>query len=262
MERRSWCTWRKSISLRETWCMNRHPWMLLSAKCGQESKVEEPELLRSTKLRKQVSTLCQLLDLSEQELEQVATFMGHGIRVHRDLYRQTALCTGTLAGKPQHPPGVCMQGSWPGVSCSISCLCISRMAISELKPPRLTLVAIFVICKIHYRWAALISFSGKLPLLFSSVHVMQHVYGVILIPNSFCTSHIIFHQITSLVFDLCYLDSWTINITGGTPEKQRSQRGGGGYVCRNNGVFTPDASKFWRASRLHVKSMQSCVEAA
>jgi len=30
----------------------------------------------------------------------------------------------------------------------------------------------------------------------------------------------------------------------------------------SNGVFTPDASKFWRASRLHVKSMQSCVEAA
>lgn len=58
-------------------------------KYAEESKVENPELLRSTKLRKQVATLCQLLDLSEQELEQVARFMGHDIRVHRDFYRQT-----------------------------------------------------------------------------------------------------------------------------------------------------------------------------
>ncbi|KAF5899327.1 nucleoporin p54 isoform X1, partial [Clarias magur] len=58
-------------------------------KYAKESKAENPELLRSTKLRKQVATLCQLLDLSEQELEQVARFMGHDIRVHRDFYRQT-----------------------------------------------------------------------------------------------------------------------------------------------------------------------------
>lgn len=84
-------------------------------KYAEESKVENPELLRSTKLRKQVATLCQLLDLSEQELEQVARFMGHDIRVHRDYYRQTDKTfqiakiskllfameqgTGTLAGK-------------------------------------------------------------------------------------------------------------------------------------------------------------------
>ncbi|XP_026195542.1 uncharacterized protein LOC113148187 isoform X2 [Anabas testudineus] len=58
-------------------------------KYAQESKAENPALLRSTKLRKQVATLCQLLDLSEQELEQVARFMGHDIRVHREFYRQT-----------------------------------------------------------------------------------------------------------------------------------------------------------------------------
>ncbi|KAI7789871.1 hypothetical protein IRJ41_021112, partial [Triplophysa rosa] len=58
-------------------------------KYAEESKAENPELLRSTKLRKQVATLCQLLDLSEQELEQVARFMGHDIRVHCDFYRQT-----------------------------------------------------------------------------------------------------------------------------------------------------------------------------
>ncbi|XP_056310878.1 uncharacterized protein LOC130222319 [Danio aesculapii] len=58
-------------------------------KYAEQSKIENPGLLRSTKLRKQVATLCQLLDLTEQELEQVAKFMGHDIRVHCDFYRQT-----------------------------------------------------------------------------------------------------------------------------------------------------------------------------
>lgn len=58
-------------------------------KYAEDSKAENPELLRSTKLRKQVATLCQLLDINEQELEQVARFMGHDIRVHGDFYRQT-----------------------------------------------------------------------------------------------------------------------------------------------------------------------------
>ncbi|XP_059900285.1 uncharacterized protein LOC132451691 isoform X2 [Gadus macrocephalus] len=58
-------------------------------KYAKESKASHPELLRSTKLRKHVATLCQLLDLDNQELEQVARFMGHDIRVHCDYYRQT-----------------------------------------------------------------------------------------------------------------------------------------------------------------------------
>ncbi|XP_051929371.1 uncharacterized protein LOC127605660 [Hippocampus zosterae] len=58
-------------------------------KYAEESNAENPTFLRSTKLRKQVATLCQLLDLGEQELEQVARFMGHDISVHRDFYRQT-----------------------------------------------------------------------------------------------------------------------------------------------------------------------------
>ncbi|KAI3373346.1 hypothetical protein L3Q82_006647 [Scortum barcoo] len=58
-------------------------------KYAVESKASNPELLRSTKLRKHVATLCQLLDLDHQELEQVARFMGHDIRVHCEYYRQT-----------------------------------------------------------------------------------------------------------------------------------------------------------------------------
>ncbi|KAM7393552.1 hypothetical protein PAMP_020415 [Pampus punctatissimus] len=58
-------------------------------KYAVESKASNPELLRSTKLRKHVATLCQLLNLDHQELEQVARFMGHDIRVHCEYYRQT-----------------------------------------------------------------------------------------------------------------------------------------------------------------------------
>lgn len=58
-------------------------------KFAVESKANNPELLRSTKLRKHVATLCQLLNLDQQELEQVARFMGHDIRVHCEYYRQT-----------------------------------------------------------------------------------------------------------------------------------------------------------------------------
>ncbi|MEQ2222974.1 hypothetical protein ILYODFUR_032022 [Ilyodon furcidens] len=58
-------------------------------KFAKDSKASNPELLRSTKLRKHVATLCQLLDLNNQELEQLARFMGHDIRVHCDYYRQT-----------------------------------------------------------------------------------------------------------------------------------------------------------------------------
>lgn len=58
-------------------------------KYAVESKASNPELLSLTKLRKHVATLCQLLNLDQQELEQVACFMGHDIRVHCEYYHQT-----------------------------------------------------------------------------------------------------------------------------------------------------------------------------
>ncbi|KAM9431823.1 uncharacterized protein Hap1MRO34_002964 isoform 2-T3 [Clarias gariepinus] len=51
--------------------------------CGAQS----PEFLRSTHLRKHVATLSQILNLKNNELDQVADFLGHDIRVHRDYYR-------------------------------------------------------------------------------------------------------------------------------------------------------------------------------
>ncbi|XP_028974570.2 uncharacterized protein LOC109615233 isoform X1 [Esox lucius] len=51
--------------------------------CG----AEYPDRLRSTKLRKQIATLCQMMNLQDHEMDQVAKFMGHDIRVHREYYR-------------------------------------------------------------------------------------------------------------------------------------------------------------------------------
>lgn len=52
-----------------------------------------PESLTSTKLRKQTGTLSQVLNLTNTELDQLADFLGHDIRVHRQFYR---LPEGTL----------------------------------------------------------------------------------------------------------------------------------------------------------------------
>ncbi|XP_039898754.1 uncharacterized protein LOC120740427 isoform X2 [Simochromis diagramma] len=52
-------------------------------KCG----AKYPEALTSTRLRKQVATLSTVLNLKENEMDQLATFLGHNIRVHREFYR-------------------------------------------------------------------------------------------------------------------------------------------------------------------------------
>ncbi|KAK7886409.1 hypothetical protein WMY93_026030 [Mugilogobius chulae] len=57
--------------------------------CGAKN----PESLTSTKLRKQTATLSQVLNLSNTELDQLADFVGHDVRVHRQFYR---LPEGTL----------------------------------------------------------------------------------------------------------------------------------------------------------------------
>ncbi|XP_028275106.1 serine/threonine-protein kinase PAK 1 isoform X25 [Parambassis ranga] len=54
---------------------------------ANECGAQNPELLRSTHLRKHVATLSQILNLKNHELDQVADFLGHDIRVHREYYR-------------------------------------------------------------------------------------------------------------------------------------------------------------------------------
>jgi len=54
-----------------------------SVSCGAIN----PEQLRSTSLRKHVATLSQVLNLKENELDQLAKFMGHDLKIHREFYR-------------------------------------------------------------------------------------------------------------------------------------------------------------------------------
>jgi len=54
-----------------------------SESCGAKF----PTLLRSTKLRKQIATLSQIMNLKDHELDILANFLGHDIRVHREFYR-------------------------------------------------------------------------------------------------------------------------------------------------------------------------------
>ena len=56
-------------------------------KCARLSGVVNPETLTSTKLRKHIATLSQVLNLKDNELDLLAGFLGHDIRVHRDVYR-------------------------------------------------------------------------------------------------------------------------------------------------------------------------------
>ncbi|XP_047669348.1 uncharacterized protein LOC125141181 isoform X2 [Tachysurus fulvidraco] len=51
--------------------------------CGADS----PYALTSTKLRKQAATLSTVLNLRDTDLDQLANFLGHDIRIHREYYR-------------------------------------------------------------------------------------------------------------------------------------------------------------------------------
>lgn len=54
---------------------------------AQASGAKHPDALSSTKLRKQVATLSTVLNLKDNEMDQLANFLGHDIRVHREFYR-------------------------------------------------------------------------------------------------------------------------------------------------------------------------------
>lgn len=54
---------------------------------GDELKLEKPEAVISTRLRKYVATVSQILDLQGNELDWLARHLGHDISVHREYYR-------------------------------------------------------------------------------------------------------------------------------------------------------------------------------
>ncbi|XP_030607071.1 uncharacterized protein LOC115795355 [Archocentrus centrarchus] len=56
-------------------------------KYAKQCGAKNPEALTSTRLRKQVATLSTVLNLKENEMDQLATFLGHDVRIHREFYR-------------------------------------------------------------------------------------------------------------------------------------------------------------------------------
>jgi len=50
-------------------------------------EAEAPDTLRSTKLRKHIATISQVINLKDNELDLLAQFLGHNIKVHREYYR-------------------------------------------------------------------------------------------------------------------------------------------------------------------------------
>lgn len=54
---------------------------------ARECGAKDPEVLTSTKLRKHIATLSQVLNLQANETDRLADFLGHDIRVHRQYYR-------------------------------------------------------------------------------------------------------------------------------------------------------------------------------
>ncbi|XP_058639539.1 uncharacterized protein LOC131544877 isoform X2 [Onychostoma macrolepis] len=54
---------------------------------AQASGAKHPDALCSTKLRKQVATLSTVLNLKDNEMDRLANFLGHDIRVHREFCR-------------------------------------------------------------------------------------------------------------------------------------------------------------------------------
>lgn len=58
-----------------------------SVLCG----AKKPETLRGTTMRKHIATICVALDLNDGSVSQLANFMGHDDKIHRDFYRQNPL---------------------------------------------------------------------------------------------------------------------------------------------------------------------------
>lgn len=55
-----------------------------SIECG----ADHPERLRGTKLRKHIATTCIKLNLQDDQVRDLANFMGHNEKIHRNIYRQ------------------------------------------------------------------------------------------------------------------------------------------------------------------------------
>ena len=55
---------------------------------AMKANLKKPELITSTRIRKELATTLQLLDMNEAELTWVTNHRGHSVNVHRRWYRQ------------------------------------------------------------------------------------------------------------------------------------------------------------------------------
>lgn len=60
----------------------------LMRKFAEECGAEKPSTLRGTILRKHIATMCVNFNLSENEVSDLANFLGHADRIHKEHYRQ------------------------------------------------------------------------------------------------------------------------------------------------------------------------------
>lgn len=88
------------ISIQETFCDKNNEYLYgtlntnnsclraseVLRKMANASGVKNPSALTSTKLRKQVATVAQLLNFNEGDVEQLANFMGHSKDIHKTFY--------------------------------------------------------------------------------------------------------------------------------------------------------------------------------
>ncbi|CAH0558564.1 unnamed protein product [Brassicogethes aeneus] len=56
-------------------------------KLAKKCDAKQPSLLTSTKFRKHIATTLQLMSMKDDEMEQIATFMGHTKKTHLEFYR-------------------------------------------------------------------------------------------------------------------------------------------------------------------------------
>ncbi|KAJ8034158.1 hypothetical protein HOLleu_20880 [Holothuria leucospilota] len=54
---------------------------------SEEADLECPKLIRSTKLRKYMATLTQVLNMSQHHTEWLADHLGHSLGVHKEYYK-------------------------------------------------------------------------------------------------------------------------------------------------------------------------------
>lgn len=71
------------VDSRSQWINGSNVLKKIANSCG----LKHPETITSSRLRKQIATVLQILSLNDIEMEQLATFMGHTKKTHEEFYR-------------------------------------------------------------------------------------------------------------------------------------------------------------------------------